>query len=115
MSEEGFELFDKPQFKTTPTRETNMSTIERLGKQYGWLFGVYVLVIGILFVVVSFLFRQFVLRSMGGFIDFASGGVYVPFDNPVYNFAMIPMVLGFILIIVGIILIIVLGRQMNKK
>lgn len=112
LSEEGFETLNRLIFKSTPS-QTNMSFIERTAKRYGWLFGAYVLGVGIFMVIIALIFKSMTNNMTGTFNDWTSDYMVEFNQFKPMDLSIFPMILGMILIVVGIVLIILLRKYIE--
>lgn len=106
--------------------------IGRLLRRYGWLFGVYTAVVGVLFSLIGVLTRVLtgrMIASQGGkagdlFSGFGGSAVWgdqvsgtisaLASDNPVSILGTVMIVIGVVLIVVGVVLAVVLWRRREK-
>lgn len=145
LSEEGpkEELSQEPSQESSqePAPQAGTSTswvdgvpgaIGRLLRRYGWLFGVYTAVVGVLFSLIGVLTRVLtgkMIASQEGkvgdlFSGFGGSAVWgdqvsgtisaLASDNPVSILGTVMIVIGVILIVVGVVLAVVLWRRREK-
>lgn len=130
---------EEPAQEPVPQAGTSTSWVDgvpgaigRLLRRYGWLFGVYTSVVGVLFSLIGVLTRVLTGRMIASqegkagdlFSGFGGSAVWgdqvsgtisaLASDNPVSILGTVIIVIGVVLIIVGIVLAVVLWRRREK-
>lgn len=87
--------------------------IGTLARRYGWLAGIYLVLVGAGFALVGGLARAATAR-MFSFADFNGFGQSLIRNNPVTLFGTVILVIGIILMVAGVILAVFLKRRFKK-
>ena len=87
--------------------------IGALARRYGWLAGIYLVLVGAGFTLVGALARASTAR-MFSFADFNGFGQSFARNNPVALFGTVILVIGIILMVAGVILTVFLKRRSKK-
>lgn len=105
-------------------------TIGRLLRRYGWLFGIYVALVGAGAAFIGFLARMMTNKMFGGLISAGYGESMIMIDNmgnimegnnpfisnnPVYIMGTAIMIIGIIIIIAGILFAVIYKKKSSTK
>lgn len=114
LSEDDFDEqpFESEEFaKSTNWIDALPKTIARLLKRYGWLFGVYLAVIGVGFTAIGTLAKVMVKNMFGHALDIEPMFADIISNNPVSIMGSFIIILGVVMLIAGVVLALVLKRR----
>ena len=112
-------LMDEPTQQECPHSPAQNDFLDRLPgflrtlvRRYGWLAGVYMMLLGAGFLLISFLSRSSFRSMYGGLPSEITDQIFA--NSPILTFSTVILVLGAILVLGGLTLAIFLYRKRNK-